>query len=278
MSIIRNFTSSIIGNLTSSLSGGGGLVLPIINSSLALHQAGSYLNLPEADIVTVDGSNRVSNWKGQNGTFDATEDTEGLQPLFGQTLINGLPTFDYYGVDNQLTFGSNFLFSTGTGITIYAVVKAPTAATGNNNFIFDFGRFTLSGYGLSYSDTVVQIYAIGAGSLENHSNGNNAVILTFRLTFGDKMELFFNGSSTAHMSNNITLTQLTAAEINESATRDPSAGPVTIGRQSKTNLDVGRAFQGQIAEMAAYAESHSDQQMLTTANYFSQKYAIPLIA
>ena len=69
-----------------------------------------------------------------------------------------------------------------------------------------------------------------------------------------------------------------SAEINENPTRDTNAGPVVIGRQSKTTLETGRAFQGQIAEIVAYTEAHSAQQRQKMESYFSEKYKVPLIA
>lgn len=229
--------------------------------------------------ITKDGSDLVSEWRDLSGNNrHATAPSTGERPTFAAASINGSDAVTFgVGGAKRLTLGSNYLFSANDGLTIVAVARNNANEYG---FTFGFGNLANAGYGLYLR----QINAYLWSSI--HSGGTygefphayewlGANIGMAEYDFSDQQRLFVNGIQTGEQS--ITLSQLTAAEINEAATQSSSHGPVTIGRQSKSHSASSRYFDGEIAEILVFDRLLTVQEKQDLEAYLGVRYAIPVV-
>jgi hypothetical protein len=245
-------------------------------------------------IASTDG--QTSNtWEDKSGarTNDATDATL-TPPIFRNNFsdeINFNPTIDFDGTTNQgLDFGNDYLYSTGTGtedgMTWFAVVEPDNpGATRTRQFVIDFGRYTGRGYSLQYGNTNLGMNTPtnagvgGVNSILAHTNGLVPALSRFTVDFGNDQTFSLNGELTPSITNSISVNQLTAVEINESATHTANHGPVTIGRQSKTTsltANGGRRLDGSISEIIGFKEDLSVTDIRRVESYLAIKYGITL--
>lgn len=235
-------------------------------------------------ITTLSHNDPVVTWPDSSGNaFDATQSVAGQQPVFLVNFLNGRPVvrFDNAATPgNHLTLGGNYLFSTGSGVTIFALCRSSTASGGSTwQFIFDFGYLAPNGYGFSYKCDGGRFYTpTGAGlggvdtpyTISTPRSTAEFVILCLVIEFNTNERLYLNGGVLFSLP--ITTLQLTAAEIDENPTRDLAAGPVTIGGQSKTQLEAGRFFNGDIAEIIYFDTAMSDAERTSIEYYLERKW------
>jgi hypothetical protein len=254
--------------------------------------------LPQAEIklwlkadmgITKDANNFVSTWEDQSGQGNnATSSVSTEKPQYVADALNGKPVIHFDGVYNNLTLGGNYLFAdnTKTGITCFVVVRSTVDKTDNTSFLLDFGTSSAGGggyclkYDLNYADVLMRKSG-GAGyhsGYYTHTKGSNYVVYTGVIKFGagstGAITVRLNGvqRASATMTD---ITQLTAAEVDESPTRTWSTGPVSIAMQSK-GLDVTRNFGGDIAELIFYTSAFSSTDARPIEEYLATKYGITL--
>ncbi|EDN69835.1 VCBS [Beggiatoa sp. PS] len=253
-----------------------------ISSNLQL-----WLKADAGTSTTTDGST-LTNWTDQSTNAYTASNTAGdgqTSPTFRNNTLSNInfnPVIEFDGVANGLDLASNYIYSysSNDGLTFVAVVK-PDVEPDEVNFIFDFGRFSNTGYGFVYANDALQIYTPKnyGGKASNgttHSYSTNPVIYIGKVDFGNEQRLYLNGTSTYNA--NITLTQLTSNEITEGSIHSaaPDQGPVTIGRQSKNINDNDRLFDGKIAEIILYDADLSDTDRNKVQSYLALKYGITL--
>lgn len=239
----------------------------------------------KADVGTNTTSNGadVTSWADQstNGYSADAHASSSDDPVYNTNAVNFNPgiTFDGTSTNDSdgLILGSDYIFSTNDGMSVYAVVKP--SGTGNRRFVMDFGSFAGAGYGIAYSSDEHTNYALrfnGGEFLEiMHSRGTASTLIHQRIDFTSDMFSFLDGAQVTTSA--ITMTQLTATEINENPTYASNAGSVTIGRLSKNGFG-GRVFLGDISEVIIYDNdidpASTDGQKINS--YLALKYGITI--
>jgi len=235
--------------------------------------------------LAADGDD-VNAWRNLAGTTstDATTYNSGLDaPVFynNETYnLNFNPIVRFDGYDDALDFYDQYIFSSNGGMAMIAVVDADASSTGQIDFIIDIGGYPSIGYGMGYSADGSVFYALGSGSdnrvVNAHTSNHLPVIQRGSIVFnpGGSFGEYWNG--TLQNSASTTLTQVTDAEVDESASSTSGTGPLSIGRQSKEYkmLEDGRAFKGKIGEVIVYNDSVSDNDMSKIESYLAIKYGI----
>ncbi|SEP77137.1 Por secretion system C-terminal sorting domain-containing protein [Hyunsoonleella jejuensis] len=229
----------------------------------------------------------VNSWVDQSGvrTNDAT-DAQLAPPTYkstGTDIINFNPVVDFDGTDDGLDFGNDYIFAEAAdgGMTWFTVSMPDDNLNKQDPFIFDFGLYSNSGYGLVYGNNTYGIYsAPGSGGAQDirksHTKGTSAALNRFTIDFGTNHALYFNGATSAVVTANITLPKLTAAEIQESSNHTTGSGPFTIGQQSKTDQASARIQDGSIAEILGYKGVLSSNDYKKIESYLAIKYGISL--
>ena len=200
--------------------------------------------------------------------------------------INYNPAIDFDGVDDGLNFGSDYIFSSGTGtedgMTWFAIVQ-PDDAPSTKTFqgVFDFGWVASAGYGMFYGSATHFYYsAINSGGVYSgdlpHTNGTKTTLNRFTIDFADIQTGHLNGASV--YSNPITLPALSGAQISETPSSGSASGPFTLGRQAKTGLsgNDGSLLDGSIAEIIGYNRVLSPAEVQAIESYLAIKYGITL--
>lgn len=237
----------------------------------------------DAGTSTTTNGNDVTSWGDQSANSYTADDTNiGSSPNYESNAINFNPGLDFNGTSDGLDLGSDYIFSTNNGLHVYAIVQPDaTATTKRFQFAFDFGNFGNDSYSLSIADD--ELYARAAGNAGGaalsytQTDNTTAQLATMEIDFNDDQYLYLNGLQVA--TSTITLSQLTAAEINEGSAAAGSTGPITIGRQSKNNNianNDGRYLDGTVAEVIVFDEDISDANRLKIESYLATKYGITL--
>lgn len=257
----------------------------------------------EADALASSNGTSVSTWPDQstNG-FDATQGIMAQQPVYRTGILNGHPTLQFTtgNPGTHLTLGANYIFSAGDGLSIVAVASS-LAEDDGRHFILDFGRVAGFGYGLGYSgnsdglgNSILLYSANTSGGqlfeVPHQASSSDGKVITGIVKFdpaADKHQTLLVNGTTVVSTTSLTLTQLTANEICEFSIRGggsgaPPAGcstatfngPVTIGGQSKTDLQSGRFFEGYIAMVLLYDKALTEDERQGLECYASIKYNI----
>jgi len=238
-------------------------------------------------IDPAESADDVLSWECQSGsrTNAATSHNLNTPPNYYSTTAKNLnynPSIEFNGNDDALDFGDDYLFSTNSGLVIYAVVHPDDNATQTRQYICDFGLFEENGYGIMYGSDYYGFYTpINEGGASSYDNAMTkdtcTALVNFGITFGTTQDFYVNSLLIASQGN--TLTQLTTAEIFETAIHDTYTGPFTIGRQSKTDfigLNGGRYYDGRIAELILYDNVLTATENQKISSYLAIKYGIPL--
>lgn len=95
----------------------------------------------EADSgVTMDGSNRVSQWNDQTANGgNAVQATSGIQPLYVASSINGLPAIRFTNARNDYMTLTTTLASAGSAHSLFTVFKENAAGPSTFNAVMGFG-------------------------------------------------------------------------------------------------------------------------------------------
>jgi hypothetical protein len=236
----------------------------------------------DAGTNTVVHNNNVLTWTDQSGVrTNPAQRSSGVQ-LYQSNLaqnINYNPNVRFDGLGG-LTFGNDYIYTPAAqnGITLFGAVKPDiTPVAKSVQWIYNFGHYAPSGYGLIYSSTNQRAQSPGDQLSGNHTYGEETSVISYDLNFGVGKTIYRNGSF--ELSNTISPTALTATQISESPSHAGNAGPVSIGRMSKGSLFTNnntRAFQGRIAEVIHYSADLSMNQIIRVNSYLAIKYGVTL--
>ena len=214
--------------------------------------------------ITTSGG-KVTDWDDQSGQGNDFIQTIGAdQPTWGTTEVD----FSV-ALTAHMIAGSNYVFSSGDGYSISALVK--TNQTGSSyKRVFDFGSGA-NGIGLGYTKAAL----VGLAPSELAFNGSlgadaNYHTLFFVLDFGTNMRIYHD--NVLKDTELITLTSITAANIDENPTRIAGAGPMTIGWGSDANSGSSVAFKGGMKALYIHTKKLTDSERLDMHNYMT---AIP---
>ncbi|MCV6636304.1 LamG-like jellyroll fold domain-containing protein [Candidatus Albibeggiatoa sp. nov. NOAA] len=238
----------------------------------------------DVGISETDGQT-ITNWQDQSpNAYSATNGGSDGQtaPTFKNNSLDNInfnPIVEFDGVANGLDLASNYIYSINDGLTFFAVVK-PDTEPNEGNFILDFGRTVTDGYGFSYANDTFRLYTPTAhggvnSALTSHAYDTDSVLYTGKIDFANEQRIYLNGTSVYN--ENISLTQITTAEIIENPTHaSGQKGPVTIGRQAKPLVGNDRLFAGKIAEIILYDTDLSDADRNKVQSYLAIKYGLTL--
>ena len=200
--------------------------------------------------ITKDGSDLVSNWADQSGNSnDVAQPTATNQPLWVDSVQNGLPIIRFDGVDNFMwrnTFTSGTLTAPNT---IFVVCKFISIA---DKYIFDSHDVSNRNY---YSSKVTtNNHVMGAGSELTVGGEDTTNILLY--------SLFYNGASTVLRRSKSTILSgtLTNADM----------GGINLAT-SFNDLNFGNP---DIAEMLIYNKALSDSERDEVETYLTDKWAV----
>ena len=234
---------------------------------------------------TIDNGKAVNYWTdiAENG-FSAYDSSMG-SPTYESDAINFNPAVLFDGIDDGLNFGSNYIFSEGSGLSVLLVIKPDAASVDKDKqFMLDFGHFPNEGYGAVYGNYTGGIYSAtshgGSNKSNNieHSRGSDVTLYSGYIEFGEAMQVCLNAKD--YLVDSVTLAGLSSSVIQEYPQPSTnSKGPLTIGRQSM-ELDIsknrGRLFSGRIAEVIIYDDILSDGEKGKVQSYLAMKYGITL--
>lgn len=241
--------------------------LPSI-SGLAL-----WLDGADAANITTYGSNKVSTWSDKSGNNrHANSETGDYNPTYVENAINGKSAIEFD--DDKLILGNKYIYSTSSGLTIVAVAKHDGTAD-DQGFIYDFGKYGGYSYGLQVRQTEAVFHTPlqhdGAKSEVSYPTSSEPQVVVGRVEFNGDQDIIVNDRYQTTTVNAIS--QLTASEIEESASAGSQQGPVTIGGVSKTG-DESRRYNGYIAEVLVYTELLSDADIDALEDYLARKWYI----
>jgi hypothetical protein len=253
----------------------------------------------KADVGVLNGGSAATDgqaantWTDQSGarTNNAT-DVSLSPPTYRNNsadCINYNPVVDFDGADDGLDYGNDYIFSSGVGaqdgMTWFAIIEPDLALTQPVQFVYDFGQVTAYGYGFRYASDVYGMYTPGSiggvnsGSIA-HPFGLAPTLSRVTVDFGVDQTVNLNGEAVASYTSAVTLTSITATDINEAPTHLSTYGPFTVGRQCKvaqlTNNN-GRFFDGSIAELIGYnTDLSTAASVKQIESYLAVKYAVTL--
>ncbi|MDH3598405.1 MAG: Ig-like domain-containing protein [Candidatus Tectomicrobia bacterium] len=213
-------------------------------------------------------------------------------PTFTANSLNFNPgvTFGTIG-RTELSFDSNLVEAPqgNSGLSLL-VVTLPTDAS-SGNFVIDVGQLSNAGYGIASSTGQYFAYSSqnnsGTAGIDpainvSHANGAEPALLLFRATFLTDSTLYLNGSQIGSTTATSGLDRLTnASNINFALNHFSTAGPLTLGRQSKSgNIDAesGRFFRGDLTEAIIYNGALTGTAQTQVESYLAIKYGITLDA
>ncbi len=240
----------------------------------------------KADAGVLNGVSQATNgqsvneWQDQSGVrINNATDVNMASPTFydfDTNRINFNPTVYFDGIDDGLNFFDDYIFSENDGLTAFAIVQPDTNSLKMTPFVFDFGLFSSTGYGMYYSNSEMRTYApSNTTSILPHSFYDNPVLGRSIYDFGTEIQQSINNS--LFDTEALTTTTFDASTVRANPTPISGDGPFTIGRQSKTNnlsADGGRLFQGKIAEVIVYSKHVSVAEVERIESYLAIKYGI----
>jgi len=161
------------------------------------------------------------------------------------------------------------------------VVCDPNVDSEQQNYVFDFGRNTIAGYGLNYSNSFFGSYSPSSQRHLAHPFGEEAALLELDIDFGVNRRELRNGS--VFSTDPIAITAISTTNINEADDYQTGVqdinGPVSIGRKSASDAIVsngGKIFNGAISEVIVINDSLSQNDKEKINSYLAIKYGLTL--
>jgi len=260
----NTLNSALNGALTSSLRSSlarSSLILPVLDNLLfqvAAFQSGK----SKEQLVTVDGSNKVSAWLDLSGNNNnISQATTDFKPVYTQSAINSLAAIRYDGSNDFLE--GNFIV-TGEEITAFVVAK----------------RLAVINTGSAAFTTYNSANARDSTSLDSfieawESTGN--VLTTFRVTAksshphpGNDIPYIFTTKFDG--TNNIAYLNGTAATAVASA-GNFNINTLLVGARFFDN-SINRFYNGDIGEIIIYDRTLSTLERKEVESYLSKKWHI----
>ena len=228
-----------------------------------------------------ENSTTIEFWHDHSGNRrHASQPLVDTMPTYQAGVANGRPAVAFSDA-KHLTLGDQYIFASesGEGLSVFVVVQSDQPSDTNEEFLFDFGHYADSGYGIAYSQTGARIYVPTVGSVAGQFRdpSREFVVLSMIIKLGEIHALWRN--EILSVSQNIpNLTDLIEAQIAAAPVRGQEEGPVTLGHQSKQALDTGRHFHGQVAELLVYQRAFTPAERRSMSCHLAANYAIALEA
>ncbi len=124
----------------------------------------------KADTLALADGDPVGTWADQSGNGrDLVQATSAAKPMFKTAVLNGRPAVLFDGVDDVVEYVGGSDWVTGTGLTVFAVVKrvSATYSAGTSAFKSNAG-------GADYDNVqscIVGYQGGGGGNLQGYRNG-----------------------------------------------------------------------------------------------------------
>jgi hypothetical protein len=235
---------------------------PIGFSPLDISNLELWLDATDLSTISLRDSSYVTAWNDKSGQGNHfVQATEANQPVIGTNEV------DFAGSFKNLIAGSNYIFSENDGMSILAVARAVSSGT-DYYFVFDFGRFKVSGYGLHYSRAMYGCYAVNNQTTSVISEDTGFHRLAGIITFEDAIRIYLDNA----IKNTLAipgLTEINAANIAESPTPvQATSGPMTVGVASAYPVAATRDFTGAIKMLLVYTKKLSSSERSRLDSYF----------
>ncbi len=259
-------TANAVGTATitvTTVDGGRTATSLITVNALSSFPAGLVLHLDATDGLTVDGSNRVSQWNdlsGQDNHF--VQSTNNYKPVLVQNVLNGLPTVSFDGSNDFMTANKNelsgfdFSVNSSNRYSIFII----TRATSNRSGII--GQF-------SNTRPVFAFWRNSVSEFESILNNNYGNAVSANTSFGLHTSTW-NGSQYRYWLNRGTVNSRTVSTQNYTNLEDIEIGRV-VGN-SENNLD------GDIAEILIFSRELTSTEITDIESYLYKKWlATPVV-
>ena len=149
-----------------------------------------------------------------------------------------------------LSLGTDFVYPIGRGFTILTMIYVPENGNPNFGWVFDFGNYPESGYGLSVTKKKITFYTPtyldGGVTSFSHKKAGSWQILMCSVEYGLVQEIGFVDRF-PYAKDKTNLVQIDTSGIRNESKRDEYGGPFTLGVKSET--DKNQYFSGSIAEL-----------------------------
>lgn len=234
----------------------------------------------KADAITgVAAGGTVATWPDSSGNGnDATQATEANKPTWQTNVVNGHPVVRLDGTDDWLDVSDQAGFDGGTGLTIYAVSKQATLATGKA-LITKWDYQTQGAWGFQTHESTtgeIQMYVaetvtdVGDKIQRSTNAGLTATSFTIVVTVydgtqatnADRVKFYRNG------------TVLSTAVQNTIPTSMPNASSTL--KVGKFGGSLTRYYNGDLAELIVYSRALAAADRQRIERYLARKYGITL--
>lgn len=218
--------------------------------------------------ITKNGSNLVSAWLDKSGNgFDLAQSTTGLKPTWTATALNGRAGITFGG-GSVLVGNSNPILATGTGHTIFAVVKVAAFTTGFAHvMMIKSDAVDTVSYGLSSTGGYADMF-FGAPStwFSYHWSAGGTVIGT-----PYNMSTTYNGSGAGTSGNFVAYSNTVSQSISADGGHGVTTVPNLVGAYDATGAF---GFNGPILEIIDYSRLLTSGERATINSYLSTKWGI----
>jgi prepilin-type N-terminal cleavage/methylation domain-containing protein len=206
----------------------------------------------------------VSTWYNINtqkiSKSNATQSTPGIQPLYKENKINGLPTLSFDGVDDYLNLDGSVVI--GTNYTVFIVGQRTT----NDQFNYFIAGDNFSGEGLNLAigwrlDTTVWLYngtgtGVSSYITPNYKKPTPTIITAWFSKTGGK-KLWSDGGLTPDGSSAITT-------------------PISAYTGASIGRGVSRIAHIEISELIIFQRALNTEERQSIEAYLGQKYNITI--
>ena len=196
-----------------------------------------------------------------------------------------MPAITFDGADDNLTLGSNYIYSTNDGLTIFVVVQSTEVRSGTSPYdpmVLSFGEGAEFSYALRYDLQYLAAYfpqdngvAPNPSCELSHSAGPEWAVVGAGIQFTAEVQTFLNGTTMCSGAAADT-TQISSSEIHALPTRSSNGGPVTLGMQSKTANETYRNLKGSLGEVIIWDYWLTPAQREDRECYLAQRFGITL--
>lgn len=204
--------------------------------------------------VTMDGSNRVSQWNDQSGNVggDATQATTGNMPVYTAAVLDGYPSLRFTSASSQ-RLNLSLTSLAGSAYTIFLVTGRRSNAT-----MYAIGGITGAGSSLHVGWVSATQWAsqhFGSGfnvTLEAFLLGRFHIVDSLLNTsFGRKIEAYQDASTRA---------------------ADTATGTPTIDGGGAIGMAIGSYWNGDIVEVVVYTRALTSVERAGVRAYLAAKY------
>lgn len=232
-----------------------------IKTNLRWQVAALQHGLVKNELVSVDGSNLVSSWKGYNETTgDVNQFTQVNKPIYIESGINGRPSLEFDGVNDFLEAADGSLLDLNGDCTFFFVAILD-AISGSPRNLLSKGN---SSYRIRVDIDRSPWMLVNDGGLVGLTGDSSSIplgtpfVLTVRAIMGTRVDFYVDGvsvGSPALVKNSISSTSF----------------KLTVGSWQSGN----EAWSGDMGEQIVYDRALSDSEInKVNNNYLTPKWGI----